>query len=362
MEVNYMECIENHKEYKNIDEQIRYLYDSKKIVVDKEDEHWFVDVNYITLINPYKEIFATGKDENGNHVYGEYTNFKEFLKIMEIELKFTDVLYKSIRDFERKFKNVIFSILCKNYVEEKKDIYCTNYALEIETFLNVFNSNEEKVDDKYFPLFCSNMYNTLKKTGYVENDYGFLAKIDLIKKMYSIGTGKEIDGYKTDVSNRLVTHFTSKNIIAPLWVIPNALTLGEISILFSMLDESLQNEIYTIMENKSLKLQSGEYEYKKLSKFSGRLEYIRAMRNTINHYEPILPLFVNTINNQAKAIKNSKVYSALNELNKNWTYEQVKTQNFETSLDINTNLTTYNIPKIRLLEMMESYSNCFKSK
>lgn len=103
-----MECIENHKEYKNIDEQIRYLYDSKKIVVDKEDEHWFVDVNYITLINPYKEIFATGKDENGNHVYGEYTNFKEFLKIMEIELKFTDVLYKSIRDFERKFKNVIF--------------------------------------------------------------------------------------------------------------------------------------------------------------------------------------------------------------------------------------------------------------
>lgn len=255
-----MECIENHKEYKNIDEQIRYLYDSKKIVVDKEDEHWFVDVNYITLINPYKEIFATGKDENGNHVYGKYTNFKEFLKIMEIELKFTDVLYKSIRDFERKFKNVIFSILCKNYVEKKKDIYCTNYASEIETFLNIFNSNEEKVDDKYFPLFCSNMYNTLKKTGYVENDYGFLAKIDLIKKMYSIGTGKEFDGYKTDVSNRLVTHFTSKNIIAPLWVVPNALTLGEISILFSMLDESLQNEIYTIMENKSLKLQNGEYE------------------------------------------------------------------------------------------------------
>lgn len=28
-----MECIENHKEYKNIDEQIRYLYDSKKIDV-----------------------------------------------------------------------------------------------------------------------------------------------------------------------------------------------------------------------------------------------------------------------------------------------------------------------------------------
>lgn len=191
----------------------------------------------------------------------------------------------------------------------------------------------------------------------MENDYGFSAKIDLLKKLYSIGTGKKIDGYKADISNRLVTHYTSKNIIAPLWVVPNTLTLGEIPILFSMLDESLQNEIYMIMENKSLKLQNGNFEYKKLSKFSGRLEYIRAMRNTINHYEPILPLFVNSINNQAKAIKNSQVYSSLTELNKNWTFEQIKPQKFETSLDIKTNLTTYNIPKIRLLEMMESYTN-----
>lgn len=314
MEENHMERVGKHKEYKNIDEQIRYLYDSKKIVVDKEDVHWFVDVNYITLINPYKEIFATGKD--GNHIYGEYTNFKEFLKIMEIELNFTDVLYKSVRKFERKLKNVIFSVLCKNYVDKKKDIYCINYVFEIETFLNTFNSKENK-NNNQVPLFCSNIYNTLKKTGYVENDYGFSAKIDLLKKLYSIGTGKKIDGYKADISNRLVTHYTSKNIIAPLWVVPNTLTLGEISILFSMLDESLQNEIYMIMENKSLKLQNGNFEYKKLSKFSGRLEYIRAMRNTINHYEPILPLFVNSINNQAKAIKNSQVYSSLTELNKN---------------------------------------------
>ena len=48
-----------HKSYKNIDEQITYLYESKKIIVAEEDKHWLIDVNYITLINPYKEIFAT---------------------------------------------------------------------------------------------------------------------------------------------------------------------------------------------------------------------------------------------------------------------------------------------------------------
>ena len=113
-------------------------------------------IGFITLINPYKEIFATGKDGDGNHIYGEYTNFKEFLKIMEIELNFTDVLYKSVRKFGRKLKNVIFSVLCKNYVDEKKDIYCINYVFEIETFFNTFNSKENK-NNNQVPLFCSNI-------------------------------------------------------------------------------------------------------------------------------------------------------------------------------------------------------------
>ena len=43
---------------------------------------------------------------------------------MKIELEFTDTLYKSIRDFERKFKNVVFSVLCKHYVEDRNDLFC----------------------------------------------------------------------------------------------------------------------------------------------------------------------------------------------------------------------------------------------
>lgn len=110
------------------------------------------------------------------------------------------------------------------------------------------------------------------------------------------------------------------------------------------------------MKRESLYTKSGNYEYKKLNKFSGRLEFIRTMRNTINHYEPLLPLFVGCINNQTKAIKSSQVYAALCELNDTWHFEPNKSQTFSTTLNINTKLTTYNIPKIRLLEMMKSYS------
>jgi len=338
-----------HKSYKNIDEQITYLYESKKIIVAEEDKHWLIDVNYITLINPYKEIFATGKNKDGKHIYSEYVDFKELLKIMKIELEFTDTLYKSIRDFERKFKNVVFSVLCKHYVEDRNDLFCINYSTEINDFSNDHLQH-------IYPMFCDNMCKTLKKTGYIENNFEVTTRVNLLKKIYSIGTGKEINGYISDTSNRLITHYTKKHVVAPLWVIPNALTLGEVSILFSMLNEILQNEIYMIMKGESLYTKSGNYEYKKLNKFSGRLEFIRTMRNTINHYEPLLPLFVGCINNQTKAIKSSQVYTALCELNDTWHFEPNKSQTFSTTLNINTKLTTYNIPKIRLLEMMKSYS------
>lgn len=63
-----------------------------------------------------------------------------------------------------------------------------------------------------------------------------------------------------------------------------------------------------------------------------------------------------TINNQTKAIKSSQVYTVLCELNDTCHFEPNKSQTFSTTININTKLTTYNIPKIRLLEMMKSYS------
>lgn len=86
-----------HKSYKNIDEQITYLYESKKIIVAEEDKHWLIDVNYITLINPYKEIFATGKDKDGRHIYSEYVNFKELLKILILYIKAFEILKENLK-------------------------------------------------------------------------------------------------------------------------------------------------------------------------------------------------------------------------------------------------------------------------
>ena len=42
----YMENITKHQIYRNINEQIQYLYDSKKIIVDVE--HYLEERNYIS--------------------------------------------------------------------------------------------------------------------------------------------------------------------------------------------------------------------------------------------------------------------------------------------------------------------------
>lgn len=240
-------------------------------------------------------------------------------------------------------------------MQEQQDIYCLNYVNEIYNFNNQYSIEKNNKSILKYPMFCTRLFNTLTKSGYIEKDYDSQSRVDLLQKIYCLGTGLKIDDCKVDTKNKLITHYVNRNRIAPLWTIPNALTLGEISMIFSMLDESIQNEIYCVMQNKTFFNKDSKFEYQKLSKYTGKIEYIRNMRNVINHYEPIFPTLVATINNKAKLIKSSQLVSSLELLNDQWVYTVKNNQNLGTNLNLNIPITTYNLPKIRLLELMETY-------
>lgn len=139
----------NYKTYMTIDEQIEYLKESKKIVVDDEDRHYFEERNYISLINPYKEYFSTGRNNKGKLVYKKEANFKELINLINIDDKFAKKLYEAIGYFERKLKNVLFSEICKLYIDnEEKDIHCISYVSEIQSFITK--------QTELPPQFCSN--------------------------------------------------------------------------------------------------------------------------------------------------------------------------------------------------------------
>ena len=149
-----------NKCYKSIDEQIKYLETNKKIIVSQDERYIFEERNYSSLINPYKEFFSYGRDNEGNHIYKNEVDFKRILEIIKIDDNFSTIMYSYIGEFEKKFKSILFSEICEKYIcgdSDNNDKYCISYIEEINDFLN-----DDKTD---LPRFCPNFKYTLSKKG-----------------------------------------------------------------------------------------------------------------------------------------------------------------------------------------------------
>lgn len=132
-----MEMERKYQEYKDINEQVLYLHKSKKIIVDTEDRHYLEERNYVSLVKPYKAFFSTGRNNKGKLVYKKETNFKEVIKLVNLDDAYAKMLYELIGVFERKIKSVLFAEICHNYVTcDNSDIYCIRYVDEIKRFIN----------------------------------------------------------------------------------------------------------------------------------------------------------------------------------------------------------------------------------
>ena len=300
------------KEYKSITNQINYLKDDKKIVVDDGDRNVFIERNYISLVNPYKVLFASGTTQINNelkHIYEDETNLKELIKIAKIDDSFSCLLHKWIGYFERKLKSILFYELASLYAEnennDSKDAYCINYANDIKVFIDS-NYSQEKL-----PIFCKQYFEMNTSHGYVHVDYiegnvYLQQRENVLKHIYEVGTGNYIytDGENTKTA-KLTRHFIDKGEIVPLWVIPACLTFGELQTVFNIAPRKVQQMVYCSFIPKEGKTYE-DVSSKELLKFSGYLETIRNARNVINHYEPVLPYVSSVIGDKAKTSKPSQ--------------------------------------------------------
>lgn len=319
------------KTYKTVDEQIEYLKENKKIIVPEEYRYTLVEQNYVSLINAYKEFFACGlKGPKQDHVYKNVTRIEQILEIFELDKNIEQVLYELIGDFERHLKNVLIQELCTKYTEssspdEENDVYCISYIQEIEAFYNeiikydstdeVFNALENglSIKELNIPKFCKNIFMELRSGKYIYNRDLFVSRFSLIQKIYFYGGGKNIENpNKCESKNELIRHYIKTQKYVPMWVLPNALTFGELQILFTMLDSYSQQHIIS----KLLDYDSNRIRLNYINVFSSYLEIIRNLRNIVNHYEPIIPYFIGKITD--KKIENSQIVKALNVLLNNF--------------------------------------------
>ncbi len=319
------------KSYKTIDEMIEYLYESKKIVVDDEDRYYFSERNYVSIINPYKLFFATGRNNEGKLIYKKEHNFKELLKIVKIDDEFCKLMYEKIGLFEKKLKVIIFNEMCLKYVCCKDypiDKTCTVYLDEIKSYLE---------NGVTLPRFCGNYSYIYEKTennstNKKDDTYNIDRKRNLLDHIYQIGKGEHIDGSKLKedekCKNKLVLHYLSKKSKrVPLWIIPNALTLGELQTLFLILDTVSQRRVVAAIKNSD----ESKIDNMDIIRFSGHIELIRQMRNIINHYEPLLPFLVSKMTN--KKIESSKLFITLNLLDLD--YSRIEIADLKVDIDVN---------------------------
>ena len=238
------------------------------------------------MINPYKEYFSTGRNNKGKLVYKKEANFKELINLISIDDKFAKKLYEAIGYFERKLKNVLFSEICKLYIDnEEKDIHCISYVSEIHSFITK--------QTELPPQFCSNFnYLYVTEKGNIKkiiDNYNIKRKTDVLIHIYQIATNSSIDGSVLEdyeeCSNKLIRHCYKKQQIVPLWIIPKKI-------------------ISKIMNIDTTKVSS-----KNVVAFAGQIEQIRKLRNIVNHYEPVLPFLMSEI--KTKKIEQSQLFTTL---------------------------------------------------
>ena len=230
---------------------------------------------------------------------------------MNLDDAYAKMLYELIGAFERKFKSVLFAEICHNYVTcDNSDIYCIRYVDEIKRFINDETSE--------LPFFCPgfNYFYVKDKYGVkrLKDVFNIKRKKDVLIHMYKIATNTNIDGSSLEEyemsNNKLIRHYYEKQCEVPLWVVPNALTLGELQILFMMLDEKSQKTVAAKMLKSSVEKMSAH----SILSFNGHVEKIRKLRNVVNHYEPLLPFLMDEMD--TKKIENSQLYNTLNLLYK----------------------------------------------
>lgn len=348
------------KKYRNVDEQIEYLYKSKKIINDFSDNRWLKEVNYITLINPFKEIFAAGIDGKGNHIYKNETKVQHFVSLLQLDGQFSDCLFWAIRDFERKLKTLVITEMCEAYAcnedGDEKDETCTSYVQDISSFLYAYtNSDNTELSEILLPCFCPNIFTNITKKGTnlrTDRERKFLKEnVGVLERILTLGTGKTKDGEIDRPKNILIRHYLDEYEVCPLWIIPNGLTLGEVISLYKMLSFESQDKIMKEFgETFKVPDDSGKYNYKAFIKFSGWLESIRLLRNTINHYEPVFPVLMNGCS-RISDIRSNRYLASLKLLFPGYAQPEISSD-LTSRLDYITP-SHYNLVKIKMLDIMD---------
>ncbi|RGC52559.1 Abi family protein [Absiella sp. AM29-15] len=256
------------KQYVPFSDLIEMLKEDKNINVHTLKEKIFKERTYVSIINPYKDYLCLEKGDV-HRVYPNNLDFKYFKKFIEIDDFISTRLNIYIKCFEQALTAYLATTM-SNKMLKLGNVHCNDYSLF-----------QELLSDQKNQLDMLDIYHRYQNTKIVKgNDLVVQKNREVVEKIIMLGQKK------LNMNNYLYQHYKKNHTSIPIWIVIHQLTLGELQAIFNLLKlkdrVAFVNNVYRQRKNNQF-----------VSTFSNKINYIRLLRNNINHYEPIIPFIKN---------------------------------------------------------------------
>ena len=260
------------KPFRTYKELIVKLRDEKKLVIDKEDEEKVIGLlkkySYFSMISGYKALF---KQEDGT--YMPDTHIDDILALYKFDDTLRDEFFHAIQIVEKNIKSLLSYAFVALYGDDQA------------AYLSPA-SYDEKPGTK----------NTIKRKTEIRK---------LVSTLFSIVIPPS--------DHRYIQHQWDKHGNVPLWVAVKALTLGNVSKMYSLCKASVQSDV------------AKEFPGVSSENLVGMLDMLTRVRNVCAHNERLYDFSVI----DKRAIPNFPVHAALGiSKSKAGLYKQGKTDLF----------------------------------
>lgn len=332
----------NKKKFKTISEQKKHLMENKNILDNSKIIDVLKERTYVSIINTYKEFFYTSIDNENNHTYSSPVDFNNYIKLASIDDSIANRLQLYIGYFERRLKQIIAYEYSNYLANTRQDPTCTNYVNEIKEIIDLIKLEEnsetyEQINPLLNDLGLINLNQKYFRNGFL----GIMNGVELDKvTKYRITLLEKILFYNFSNSNDIIKHYIDKQEYIPFWIIVHKLSLGELLGLCSMFNGSLRTHIHKSFNSADSSIR---YRGKETHDFFLKLDTLKHIRNTVNHYEPILIKF--------KTFTSDKLLAALKLLKDNYDNSIIANHNdldLSTIADTSSNESVINLFKMLL--------------
>lgn len=280
------------KEFKTIGEQRQHLVNNKNVIDNEDIEKVLKERTYVSIINTYKEFFYTSIESEGRHVYEDKIDIYEYVNLASLDDYIANSLHKYVGIFERKLKFVIAYEYSKFLSNQKQDTTCTNYINNIKNISQLIdseNSDDNIYDGDLSELGFVKIYEEHSRKGklqrinekYIENTIRYRKKLLKDILLHSI----QEEGIKR---SDIIKHYIETQEVPPFWLLVHQLSLGELAVICGMLNSELRENIY--INFKGIEDQTANRK-EDINRFFLQIDSIKNIRNTINHYEPLIIKF-----------------------------------------------------------------------